>query len=132
MSNSSIWLIDRTLSGATIPDQSGPGSDGNEGLLNIPQSSSFPGISPTDRFVSYPGHTLGDLTSLCRETVGLFYRPGRLGCLDGDRDFLLSWCQQKFPFTWLHFCFRIYILYTHDLLLVNDWKRKVYFVIGHI
>ena len=27
---SSIWPIDRTLSGATTPSQSGPGSDGNE------------------------------------------------------------------------------------------------------
>ena len=31
MSNSSIWPIDKALSGATTPDQSGPGSDGNEG-----------------------------------------------------------------------------------------------------
>ena len=27
--------IDRTLSGATTPDQSGPGSDGNEWVLHI-------------------------------------------------------------------------------------------------
>ena len=33
---SSIWPIDRTLSSATIPGQSGPGSDGNEGVLRIP------------------------------------------------------------------------------------------------
>ena len=31
-----IWPIDRTLSGATTPGQSGPGSDGNEGVLRIP------------------------------------------------------------------------------------------------
>ena len=30
-----IWPIDRTLSGATIPGQSGPGSDDNEGVLHI-------------------------------------------------------------------------------------------------
>ena len=40
---SSIWTIDRTLSGATTPGQSGPGSDGNEGVLHIPQSSSITG-----------------------------------------------------------------------------------------
>ena len=28
-----------TLSGATIPCQSGPGNDGDEGVLRIPQSS---------------------------------------------------------------------------------------------
>ena len=40
---SSIWPIDRTLSGATTPGQSGPGSDGNEGVLRIPQNSSITG-----------------------------------------------------------------------------------------
>ena len=37
---SSIWPIDRTLSGNTIPSQSEPGSNSNEGVLHIPQSSS--------------------------------------------------------------------------------------------
>ena len=36
---SSIWPIDRTLSGATTPSQSGPWSDGSEEVLCIPQSS---------------------------------------------------------------------------------------------
>ena len=36
MVKSSIWLIDRTLSGATTPGQSGPTSDGIEGVLHIP------------------------------------------------------------------------------------------------
>ena len=35
MSNSSIWAIDRILSGATTPGQSGPGSNGNNGVLHI-------------------------------------------------------------------------------------------------
>ena len=46
------------LSGATIPGQSGPGSNGNEGLLFIPQSFSITGTSPIDCLVSYPGHSL--------------------------------------------------------------------------
>ena len=33
---SPIRPIDRTLSGAITPAQSGPGSDGNEGVLHIP------------------------------------------------------------------------------------------------
>ena len=49
-----IWPIDRTLSGATTPGQSGPGSDGNEGVLRIPQSSSITEASPSDYLVSYP------------------------------------------------------------------------------
>ena len=36
-----------------------PGSDGNEGVLCIPQSSSITGTSPSDCLVSYPGHSLG-------------------------------------------------------------------------
>ena len=47
------------LSGATTLGQSGPGSDGNEGVLHIPQSSSTAGTSPSDCLVSYPGHSLG-------------------------------------------------------------------------
>ena len=55
---SSILPLDKTLSAATTPDQSGPGSDGNEGVLRIPQSSSITGTSPSDCLVSYPGHWL--------------------------------------------------------------------------
>ena len=56
---SSIWPIDRTLSGATTLGQSGPGGEGNEEVLRIPQSSSITGATPSDCLVSYPGDTLG-------------------------------------------------------------------------
>ena len=49
---SSIWPIDRTLSGATTPCQYQPGSDGIEGVLRIPQSFSITGTSPSDCFES--------------------------------------------------------------------------------
>ena len=39
MSNSSIQPIDRTLSVATTPGQSGPGSNDKEGVVCIPQNS---------------------------------------------------------------------------------------------
>ena len=55
----SIWAIDRTLSGATTLGQSEPGSDGNQGVLRLPQSSSITGSSPSDCLVSYLGHSLG-------------------------------------------------------------------------
>ena len=35
----SIWHIDSTLSVVNTPDQGGPGSDSNEGVFLIPQSS---------------------------------------------------------------------------------------------
>ena len=57
---SSIWLIDRTLSGATTLGQSGPGSDGNEGGTLHSWSSSMIGTSPSDCLVSYPGRFLGE------------------------------------------------------------------------
>ena len=34
---SSVWPINKTLSGAMTPTKNGPGIDGNEGLLHIPQ-----------------------------------------------------------------------------------------------
>ena len=43
-----FWPIDRTLSSATTLGQSGPGSDGNEGVLSISHSSSITGDSSSD------------------------------------------------------------------------------------
>ena len=59
MWNSSIWPIDRTLSGATTLSQIGPYSNCNEEVLRIPQNSSITGASLSDCLVSYPGHSLG-------------------------------------------------------------------------
>ena len=80
MSNSSIWAIDRTLSGATTPGQSRPRSYGNEGVLRIPQISKA-GASPLDCLMSYLGHSLsgGDLP-LDRDAVSVLYSTSRLGC----------------------------------------------------
>ena len=60
MQFSSIWPIDKTLSGATTQAHSGPWSNGNEGVHRIPQSSSITEASPSDCLVSYPGHSLGE------------------------------------------------------------------------
>ena len=52
-----------TLSGATIPGQSGAENDSNEGVLYIPQRSNITGSSPSDCLMSYPGQSLqGSLT----------------------------------------------------------------------
>ena len=50
--NSPILHTDRIISGATTPDQSEPGSNGNEGVFCIPQSFRIR-ASPSDRLVSY-------------------------------------------------------------------------------
>ena len=83
---SSIWPIDRILSGATTPDYSGPESDGNEGVLRIPQSYSITGTSPLDCLVSYPGHSLqGESYFFYIDAVGVFYSSSRL-CKNYDDD----------------------------------------------
>ena len=46
-----------TLSSATTPGQSEPGSVGNDGVLHITQSSKT-GASPSDCVEPYPGHSL--------------------------------------------------------------------------
>ena len=58
MSNSLIWPIDRTLSGAFTLGQSGPRNDGNEVVLSIPQSSSITRASASDCLMSYPEHSV--------------------------------------------------------------------------
>ena len=76
----SIWPIDRTLSCASTPGQSGPGSDSNEQVLHIPQSSSITGTSPPDCLVSYPGHSLKrEVLPLCREAISGFYSSVQMG-----------------------------------------------------
>ena len=88
---SSIWHIATTLSGATTPAQSAPGSDDNEGVLRIPQNSNITATSPSDCLVSYPGHSFwGSYSSAEKQSVysavptdwateqslgGVFYRP---------------------------------------------------------
>ena len=81
MSNSFVWPIDRTLSGATTLCQGGPESYGYEWVLRIPQSSSITGPSSSDFLMSYPGYLLvcvGGVLLLCRDAVCLFYSPSRL------------------------------------------------------
>ena len=57
---SSIWPIDKTQSCATTPGGSGPGNDGNEGVLCIPQNSSVTETSLSDFLVPFSWHTLGN------------------------------------------------------------------------
>ena len=78
MLNSSIWFIDRSLSGATTLGQSGPESD--EEVLHIPQSSSITRDWPSDCLMSYPGHVcVGEgLLPLGSDAVGVFYSPSQL------------------------------------------------------
>ena len=68
MSNSSIRPVDTTLSGATTPSQSGPGSDGNEEVLCIPQSSNITRASPSGCLMTDPGYSWRGRLPLCSPT----------------------------------------------------------------
>ena len=99
---SSIWLIDRTLSGATTLGQSGPGSDGNEGILHIPQSFSITGVSPSDCLESYPGHLLEGVLLFCKEAVSVFYCPSRHGQLRSVCDLKAIQMNMQQSLIWEH------------------------------
>ena len=124
MQFSSIWPLDRTLSGATTPNQSWAGSDDNQTVLRIPQSSCITGTSLSDCLVSWPGHSLGgEILPLCICAVGIFYNPSQLGkrhlvCqqenLNKNSTFNLCYFQSNKPM-------RICCLNTHFL------KSKVFF-----
>ena len=60
------------LLGTTTPGQSAPGSNDNERVLCIPQSSSITGVSSSDCLVSYSGHSYGGVLPLYREAVGVY------------------------------------------------------------
>ena len=57
MLNSSVWPKDRILQRASPQGQSGPGSNDNDGVLHISQSS-ITGASPSDYLMSCSGHSL--------------------------------------------------------------------------
>ena len=83
---SSIWLIDRILSGDPVPGQNGPGSNSHEEVLHISHSSSITGTSPSDCLLSYPGYSFGRVLPLCREAVGVFWSLSRQNNADGGGD----------------------------------------------
>ena len=122
MSNSSIWPIDRrTFSGATTPSQSGPGSNGNEGILQIPQSFSITGDSPSDCLISYPGHSLEEsYSSAEKQSV---YSTAPANWADSFWDSLISWFFSKL--TTLSVGLRIHWLYILQELPPTHKKRSV-------
>ena len=134
MSNSSIWPIDRTLSCAATPDQSGPGSNGNEEKFHIPQGCSITGVSPSYFLVTYPGHSLGAGAGGCVIPLQKCSRcilPPQLTKLAISRNSfslfrfpfcnhvyfflcaILLICFLKYPYSCFssHFCFLIFVVF---------------------
>ena len=106
MSNSTIWPIDRTISGATTPCQSGPGSNVNDGVYYIPQSSSITEAWPSDCLVSF----VEGVQLLCGDAVGVFYSPRWLGqqlqitILNTDNLYKITWFQAAVILILLYGC----------------------------
>ena len=122
MSNSSVWPIDRTLSGATILSQSGLGSNGNERVLCIFQSSSITGASPSNRLMSYQGHSLKWGLPLCRDAVGVFYSPNQLGWYS-DWNMIVTTIKMRI-LVWIYQCIVIIILYIPgEVIQINPGKK---------
>ena len=99
MSNSSIWLIDRTQSGASTPNQSRWRSNGNEEVLRIPQSSSITEASLS--LFSLISRTLvGGVLPLCKDAVSVFYNPSQLGHRMGGGLTPLQFMYSMTPANW--------------------------------
>ena len=78
---SSIWLIDETLTGTTNPGKSWSGSNANEGVLHLPQSSRTR-ASPSDGLVSYHDTLIGGMFLICRDAISIFYSTSYLTSQD--------------------------------------------------
>ena len=78
---SSIWTIDRTLSGATTPNQSGPRSDGNEEVLCIPPNPAL--LEPHHMFSVISRTLVRGILPLYRGADGVFCSPNWLGNASG-------------------------------------------------
>ena len=78
LSSAIIWTIDRTLSGAVTPRQRVPESNGNEGVLCIPQSSIITGASPLYYLMSKQVTRCGGGMSY-PSAVDIFHSRSRLG-----------------------------------------------------
>ena len=97
MWNSSIWPINRTLSDATTPGQSGRANNGNKVVHSIPQSLNITGARPSYCLVSYPEHFFTGILPLCRDAVSAFYNTSWLGICSGKSTFYLWLYQGKEP-----------------------------------
>ena len=122
MTKSSIWPIDRTLSGVTTPGLSWPGSNGNEGILRIRQSFSITGASSSDCLVSYLGLTPLQRCSRCilqSQLTG----PYRLS----KKSELIHRCRHKNqPLLCFEYEKKIVLMYTHTHTLSLSLSLHIY------
>ena len=107
MSNSSIWPINRTLSGAITPGQSGPGALAMKGYFAFPKSHHQ--ISVISRTL------MGWVLLSCRDAVSVFYSPSLLGLIA-----IGAWC---IGHSWRNFKF--WMKFPIDFVLIPLGKACI-------
>ena len=123
----SIGPIDKTIR-CYHSGSDGPGSNGNEGVVNIPQNSKVRTL-PSDGLISYLWYLLGVLLFF-RNAVSVFYSDSWLGYLEMEKRWiqtnsvlLKNWpcvasCSCKM--VWLYIYIYIYIyIYNNRLHLIG-------------
>ena len=115
---SSIWPIERTLSGATIPGESGLRNNGSKGVLHIPLSSCITVASPSGLFSVISRTLVGGVLPLCRDSISVFYSPQLTGPSKymRQRDYHFDFDAQKSFFSFFFFL---------HLMLMNSLKYAV-------
>ena len=90
-----------------------------KGVLPNSPSSSITRTSPSDCLASYPIISLrgwGSVLPLCREPVGVFYRPSRLG----NKQLFLFYFMHINP-CWVIWCMSTFFGYIMDVNLFLDY-----------
>ena len=130
--------IYKTLSGATSPSQSGPGSDGNEGVILIPQSFSITGASPSFNVISRTLIGGEEVLLLSRYVVSVFCNPSLLGFAGKDEQLYMDdLCSFGLVLWHINYCrlfnakssLYIYIKYTSFGLV---WLYGISTIVGYL
>ena len=129
MSNNSIWLIDRSLSDATVLGQSGPESESNEGYSTFPKASVL--LEPHHQIVQnyiQDIHWVGILP-LCRDAVSVILQSqlsGLKSSFSSGKNGCIFWCTCHL-FCFLcryHYHWSNHGIYLHPPVLWSHWTSK--------
>ena len=120
-SNSSIWPINRNLSGTTILGLRRPRSNGNEDVFHVPQSSRTE-TSPSDCLGSYPGNSLAEFYPSTGKKSVFSTAQGLLNGAFSDFELLLSFknIQIYLKWAWLR-----HPEFNHTLTFIKNPLRKI-------
>ena len=129
---SSIWTIDRTLSGATTPGQSRTRSDGNDGVHHILQSSCITRTSPSDCLVSYTRTLIGGVLPLGKRCNHCILQPQPDGP-EGLGKYMRIYIY-IYIYSHMYVCVHIYMnaciyMYLYDTLKQNKLTFHIYIYI---